>query len=65
MAVCGWYNHFKSRQELLEDKPCSQKTSTSVNAETISKMMMMYAYQQITINEVVNTLSHLYQQRQL
>jgi len=64
--VCDWYNHFKSRQELLEDEPCSQKTSTSVNVEIISKMMMMMmgAYQQITITEVVNTLGHFYQQRQ-
>jgi len=68
--VCDWYNHFKSRQELLEDEPCSQKTSTSVNVEIISKMMMMMmmmmtgAYQQITINKVANTLGHFYQQRQ-
>jgi hypothetical protein len=54
-----------SRQELLEDKPHSQKPSNSLNAETILKMMvMMCTYQQITINEVMNEVGHLDQQRQ-
>jgi hypothetical protein len=64
-AVCDWYNCFKSRQELLADKPRSQKPSNSVNAETISKtMVLMCAYQQITISEVMNEVGHLDQQRQ-
>ena len=36
MAVCDWYNCFKSGRELLEDKPCSGRPSTSVNAGTVS-----------------------------
>jgi len=60
-AVYDWYNHFKSGQELLKDKPCSGRPSISVNAEIISKVKeLVHADWQITINEAVNELGISY-----
>jgi hypothetical protein len=48
-------NDFKCGQELLEDKPHCERPSTSVNADTISKVKeMVRAYQWITSSEALN-----------
>ena len=45
-------NRFKSRQETLDDKPRSRRTSTSVRAETIPKFQELVHASQQLVNEV-------------
>jgi response regulator of citrate/malate metabolism len=53
--VYDTYNCFRSGQELLQDEPCSDRLSSSVNVETISNVKeMVHANQWITSNEAVN-----------
>jgi hypothetical protein len=59
--VYDWYKGFRSGQELLEDEPCSERPSTSVNAETVSKLKeLVPANWQIAISEAANDVGISY-----
>ena len=57
MAVCDWYNCFKSGQKLLEDEPCSGRPSAAVIAGTVSELQeLVRANWQIAIGEVAHEM---------